>query len=188
VHKKANPVHLTMRARPGVRSLRHGLVFPAVRDAIKAAAKTSFRVVHFSVQSDHVHLIVEAADKRCLSSGVRGLAVRVARAINRTLGRQGAVWGDRYHTRALASPREVRNGLVYVLMNFRKHLPPSAGQASLDPCSSAPWFDGFRARDGTPRPPAHAHDHARPTSLPATWLARRGWRRRGLISLTERPV
>jgi REP element-mobilizing transposase RayT len=185
VHKKANPVHLTMRARPGVRSLRHGRVFPAVREAIKAATKGSFRVVHFSVQSDHLHLIVEAADTSCLSSGVRGLAIRAARAINRALGRKGSVWGDRYHTRALASPREVRNGLVYVLMNFRKHLRPHPGASPIDPCSSAPWFDGFRGRDGTARDPSRRD--GQPTSAPATWLARRGWRRRGLIGLAERP-
>jgi putative transposase len=185
VHRKANPVHLTMRARAGVRSLRHGRVFPAVRDAIRAAAKAEFHVVHFSVQSDHVHLIVEAADKSSLSRGIQGLAIRIARAVNRALGRQGSLWDDRYHTRALAGPREVRNGLVYVLMNFRKHLRPQPGMTSVDPCSSAPWFDGFRARDGTPKPPTN-HD-APPTSRPRTWLATRGWRQRGLISLAEHP-
>jgi hypothetical protein len=161
-------------------------VFVAVRGAIKAAMKASFRVVHFSVQSDHVHLIVEASDTRSLSSGVRGLSIRIALAVNRALGCGGKVWGDRYHTRALCSPREVRNGLVYVLMNFRKHLRPSAGRASVDPCSSAPWFDGFRARDGTARQP-DVRDDA-PTARPTTWLASRGWRSRGLIGLGERPA
>jgi putative transposase len=178
-------VHLTLRARSGVRSLRNDRVFSAIRQAIKAATKSTFRVVHFSVQSDHLHLIVEASDGRGLSSGVRGLSIRIALAINRALGRHGSVWGDRYHTRALCSPREVRNAVVYVLMNFRKHLRLAPSHPSIDPCSSAPWFDGFRTRDGTPRPP-DLHD-APPTSRPATWLATRGWRRRGLISLTESP-
>jgi hypothetical protein len=73
---------------------------------------------------------------------VRGLTIRVARAVNRALGRKGSVWNDRYHARALSTPREVRHGLVYVLMNFRKHLRHQP--RGLDPCSSAPWFDGFR--------------------------------------------
>jgi putative transposase len=179
-------VHLTMRARAGVRSLRSGQVFAAVRDAIKASARPTFRVVHFSVQGDHVHLIVEAFDKRSLSSGVRGLSIRIALAVNRALGRRGPLWGDRYHIRALCSPREVRNGLVYVLMNFRKHLRPRAGRSDVDPCSSAPWFDGFRARDGTPRTPDRRDDP--PTSRPGTWLAGRGWRSRGLIGLAEKPA
>jgi hypothetical protein len=174
-----------MRACAGLRSLRHRSLFPAVREAIAAAGTVGFRVLHFSVQSDHLHLIVEAADKRALASGVKGLAVRTAHAVNRALGRRGRVWGDRYHTRALASPTEVRRGLVYVLMNFRKHLRPSANTPAIDPCSSAPWFDGFRAHDGTRRHPIAADRP--PTSPPRTWLATTGWRRRGLIALSEKP-
>jgi hypothetical protein len=48
---------------------------------------------------------------------VRGLAIRVARAVNRALGRRGRVFADRYHARALTTPRAVRHALVYVLMN-----------------------------------------------------------------------
>jgi len=67
------------------------------------------------VQDDHLHLIVEADDTQVLARGLRGLAIRVARAVNRALNRRGAVWGDRYHARALTSPRAVRNALVYVM-------------------------------------------------------------------------
>src|SRR5437879_4806944 len=56
-------------------------------------------------------------------------AIRVARAVNRALNRRGAVWTDRYHARALTSPRAVRNALVYVLMNRRKH---REGERGLD--------------------------------------------------------
>ena len=179
-HKARHPVHLTLRARAGIRSLRQGRLFPVVRAAIAAAAnQPRFRVIHFSVQSDHVHLIVEAADARSLSSGSRGISVRIARAVNRALGRCGPVWGDRYHTRALPTPREVRHGLVYVLMNFRKHLrrPPEG----VDPCSSGPWFDGFRSaiRAGFP-------DQA-PVASSRTWLGTVGWRRHGLIGVGEHP-
>jgi putative transposase len=125
-----------------------------------------------------VHLIVEA-NAAALAPGARGLAIRIALAVNRALGRRGRVWGDRYHTRALRTPREVRHGLVYVLMNFRKHRPWHRGV--IDPCSSAWWFDGFR--EPTPRtkdPP--------PVCRPRTWLARVGWRRRGLLRTSERPA
>jgi hypothetical protein len=109
--------------------------------------------------------------------GVQGLAIRVARAVNRVLARQGPVWGDRYHARALATPREVRNALVYVLANWRKHV---RGAVGLDPRSSAGWFDGWRspsARSSDPPPVARAR----------TWLARVGWRRHGLLGLREAP-
>jgi hypothetical protein len=130
------------------------------------------------VQDDHVHLIAEAEHARALSGSVRGLAIRLARAVNRVLGRRGRVWGDRYHARALTTPRAVRHALVYVLMNFRKHR--DAG-TELDPCSSAPWFAGWRA------PAAAADVGPRPIAVARTWLARVGWRRHGLIDASERP-
>jgi len=125
--------------------------------------------VHFSVQTDHVHIIVEADSGDGLRRGINGLAGRLARALNRVWRRRGAVWGDRYHARALATPREVRNGLVYVLLNFRKHLRAAPG---VDPRSSGAWFDGW------------SHDPpTRPEPCPAaparTWLATVGWRRAG---------
>jgi REP element-mobilizing transposase RayT len=183
VHKARHPVHLTLRAKAGIPSLRQARLFPVVRTAISAAAnRPAFRVVHFSVQSDHVHLIVEAADARALSSGSRGLSVRIARAVNRALGRSGPFWGDRYHTRALQTPREVRHGLVYVLMNFRKHLP--AAPPELDPCSSAAWCDGLRP----PPVPVPSGAGPPPVARPRTWLAAAGWRRHGLIAHHERPA
>jgi hypothetical protein len=122
--------------------------------------------------------MVEASDTRALSSGARGLSIRLARAINGAAGRRGRVWGDRYHTRALESPRETRHALVYVLMNFRKHRPHD--RRSIDPCSSAAWFDGFKASLASPREPA-------PTVRPQTWLASIGWRWHRLLDFRERP-
>ena len=169
VHIAAHPVHVTLRSGRAVRCLRAGGVFPAVRRALTAASRGGFRILHFSVQDDHLHLIVEADDTQALSRGLRGLAIRVARGVNRALGRRGAVWGDRYHARALTTPRAVRHCLVYVLLNRRKHCE---GERGLDPCSSALWFDGWRE----PVAPAAA-----PVVRARTWLAAVGWRRHGLI-------
>src|SRR6185369_3488108 len=104
-------------------SLRRADVFSTMRAAFALASKKHFRLLHFSVQNDHVHLVVEADRLSALQRGIQGLTIRVAKAINRVLGRRGRVWGDRYHARALATPREVRNALVYVLANWRKHVP-----------------------------------------------------------------
>src|SRR5205085_4272189 len=131
----------------------------------------------FSTSASRIHLLIEADDGRTLERGLRGLAIRVARAVNRTLGRRGAVWGDRYHARALTSPRAVRHALVYVPMNRRKHRNEAA---AVDPCSSAPWFRGWR-RPVRPAPSPNPVVPAR------TWLASVGWRRHGLIGLEERP-
>jgi putative transposase len=179
-HRGGHPVHVTLRARPGVPSLRAPEAFPAVLGALRAAGTSGFRVIQFSVQADHLHLLVEGADTRTLALGIRGLIIRVARAVNRALGRSGSVWNDRYHARALTTPREVRHGLVYVLMNFRKHVRHQP--FGVDPCSSAPWFDGFR-RPAPERPPDDP-----PVATPRSWLAGVGWRRYGLIGVYERPA
>src|SRR5262245_28110545 len=148
-HRAANPLHVTLRATDTVRCLRAARVFPAVRRGLAAASHRGFRIIHFSVQNDHIHLLIEAEDGARLSRGMRGLTIRLARAVNRALGRRGAVWGDRYHVRTLATPRAVRHALVYVLMNFKKH---QTAVGEVDPCSSAAWFDGWRAEVGTREP------------------------------------
>jgi putative transposase len=167
IHRAVNPVNLTLRARTGLPSLRSPALFRVVRDCIKASSGEGFRVVVFSVQGDHVHLLVEADDHSRLGSGVRGLSIRTALAVNRTLGRKGRFWGDRYHARDLATPREVRNALIYVLRNRQKHRPGTSSRP--DPCSSASWFDGFV--DHTPS------SDPSPVRPARTWLAAVGWRR-----------
>src|SRR5262245_10938332 len=176
-HDPRIPVHVTLRAAATIPSLRGDSVFGAVRGALVAAPRTSFRVLHFSVQTDHVHLLVEAEGTTGLARGCQGLAVRLAQAVNPVLGRRGSVWGDRYHARWLRTPAEVRNALVYVLQNFRKHVPHARG---FDSRSSAAWFDGWRTPPPRPCEPA-------PVGLPRTWLARVGWRRHGRIDAGEEP-
>jgi len=176
-HDAAHPVHVTLRAGVAVRCLRSPRAFPAVRRALAASSTGAFRIVHFSVQDDHLHLIVEAEDARVLSRGVRGLAIRIARAVNRVLRRRGSLWSGRYHARALTTPREVRHALVYVLTNRGKHRGDMNG---FDPCSSGRWFDGWR--EAAPTPPVGA-----PVARARTWLAVVGWRRHGLLAFDERP-
>jgi REP-associated tyrosine transposase len=177
-HKKAHPVHVTLRAGSRLPSLRKQLVFQDVRRAIGRTARSWFRVVHFSVQANHVHLLVEADDKVALTRGLMGVSIRLALAVNRVARRRGKVWADRYHARALRTPRDVRNGIVYVLMNWKKHVPEAKG---FDPCSSARSFSGWFAHPSVGPPPAE-------TVTPAeTWLLRVGWKRHGLITSSERP-
>ena len=171
---------LTLRARADLGSLRGPRRFPVLERAIAAASRSDFRIVHFSVQGDHLHLIAEAHDKAALSSGMRGLMIRAARALNCVVGRSGPVWADRYHCRELGTPREVRNALVYVLLNSRKH---GRDVAALDPCSSARWFDGWRNHD----PVVDLAVDPPTVVAPRTWLLGVGWRRHGLVRLDVGP-
>jgi REP element-mobilizing transposase RayT len=181
-HRAANPVHVTLRA--SLRSLRSQFVAPTVLCALRAANRDGFRVVHHSIQANHLHLIIEARSVEALSSGMRGLAVRLARRINRLLFRRGRVWVDRWHGNELSSPRQVRNALVYVLQNHVKHSAGAGG--ALDPLSSAGSFDDFapvqlggaRVAPSAPVQPVFAQ----------TWLLRVGWKRHGLIRRDEVPA
>jgi putative transposase len=211
-HDRVHPLHVVLRSR--FRPLRGQFVFPTLRKALAKAtrAREGFRIVQFSVQHDHLHLIVEASDKTTLSRGMQGLAIRVARAVNGLVGRSGKLWADRFFSRALGSPRAVQRALAYVLNNFRKHRTHDAcghnarpaqpeGAYRIDPYSSAPYFDGFRELHGhAPRDlPASRSLPLLPIGVPLpeateeapivraeTWLARSGWRRAGTISFAER--
>src|SRR6185503_717250 len=90
------PVHVTLRAREGLPSLRSMRVFPILQRSLAASHKSAFRVVHFSVQSDHIHLVAEGDEVNALVRGIQGLACRCAKAVNRAARRRGSVWASRY--------------------------------------------------------------------------------------------
>jgi putative transposase len=161
-------VHVTFRRAKQLPSFRsqvlHDLVLAIIRQMEK---REGFRVAHYSVQVDHVHLILEAETDQALNGGIRSFAIRVALGVNSLLRRKrGRVWGDRYHRRDLGSPPEVRHALVYVLANGVKHGVTKRGQ--LDPCSSARWFNGWVTPLQLPEEPS-------PTQPPSTWLLTTGW-------------
>jgi putative transposase len=141
-----------------------------------------------------VHLIVEAAERRALTAGVHGLEARITRYVNELLDRRGSLGADRWRGRALKSPREVRNALVYVLANFRKHASRPVPRGA-DPCSSGAWFQGWRGMDTQRGPPPLAarawplgkEDEKVPVTAPKTWLLRKGFLRAGSIRLDEAP-
>jgi len=126
---------------PHVWNLRSRRSSTEIRKAILAAAQRyAMQLCEFSVQGNHVHLVVEAADQGALAQGMKGLGVRLARGLNKVMGRRGQVLAERYHAHVLRTPNEVRNAVHYVIHNYRRHqlqlgtmLPPSF----VDPYSSA---------------------------------------------------
>jgi REP element-mobilizing transposase RayT len=176
------PVHVTAKLSRGLPPLRRRAEYAALRAAFAAGCdRFGFRLVHYAILNDHLHLVVEAADRRALSRGLQGLLIRVAKALNKLWSRRGRVFADRYHDRILKSPREVRNVLAYVMGNARKHA--AQGRAirvtkAVDTFTSAPWFDGWeetltvRGLEFVVRPVASAQ----------TWLLAVSWRRHGLLS------
>lgn len=182
------PAHVTMKLRRGLPRLRSKREYASLRTAFAAGCdRDGFRLTHYAVLNDHLHLLVEAVDREALSRGIQGLAIRIAKALNKLWQQRGTVFADRYHDRILKTPREVRNALVYVLANGKKHAAEGREvlvSQAIDTFTSAPWFEGFRERfevrglEEIPRPVADAR----------TWMLTIGWRRHGLLSLHELPA
>jgi REP element-mobilizing transposase RayT len=200
-HKGRHPVHITLRARHGLPSFRqqlvHALILRVLRDQRRRAYGATFQIVHFSIQSNHVHMIVEADDgplvsssstkgpsrKTPLRSGVSGFVIAFAKRLNAMFKRKGKVWDDRYHRHDLESPHEVKTSVRYVINNFRKHGHVTFGMGAFDYYSSAQHFDGWSeglfAQFREPEPWTE--------TAPRTWLLAQGWKVHGLISPLETP-
>ena len=146
VHCHRHPLHVTVRLRQGLPSLRSQAMFERVLQKIPTPARF-LRIVQWSVQSNRIHLLIEANDRGRLTQGMKGFAVRVAKGLNSLLGIRGRIWADRYHARALKTPREVRNVLVYVLCNRAKH----GGRSGPDALSSGRFLGVGRRRPASER-------------------------------------
>jgi REP element-mobilizing transposase RayT len=180
-----HPCHVTLKVKKDVHQLRRAkLVNELERSWREACQRARFRLVHYSIQSDHVHLIVEANSARDLACGLKSIAARFARGVNRVFHRTGGVLADRCHVHVLRTPREIRNAISYVLLNARRHFAKRTGRPPaiirIDPASSGRWFAGWR----TPTPPVRDPPAV---AVPRTWLLSVGWRRRGLLDPAEVP-
>jgi REP element-mobilizing transposase RayT len=192
------PCHVTLRVKPGLQSLRGGAVAREIEESFRrGCVRKEMRLVHYSIQDDHAHLIVEANGVTALGNGMKSIASLFAFAVNRALGRTGKVLRDRYHHKVLKSPRQVRNAIAYVLLNARRHaakriaklrkagvknIAPLGRARGVDAYSSARWFEGWRA--GAPSRPVSKP----PVAEPRTWFLKRGWRLHGLIDPNEIPA
>jgi REP element-mobilizing transposase RayT len=184
------PQHVTLRVAADTPSLAREYLMKVIRRIIKAAHKSSFRIVEFNVLSNHLHLITEAAGKEALARGVQGLEVRLARRLNSALKRAGKLFPLRYHARALKTPTEVRNCLRYVLLNRKHHdVEKKFAKTWIDPHSSAAWFDGWAqpivVNTDWKRELVEAE---RPTAHASTWLLEVGWRKLGALRFDEAPA
>jgi REP element-mobilizing transposase RayT len=199
--KPSEPVQVTIRTIEDVSELRGFDAYGAVRKAmVSTLGRSGFRIVHISIQGNHVHLMIEADNRRELSCGMRGFQISAAKHLNAAISkrrhlrrrRRGKVFTDRYHATIIRTPSHARRELVYVLNNWRKHGESQLVRARgwcIDPLSSAPSFDGWKDVDiKRLRPPPELEPYLPlPVWEPRSWLLREGWRRYGLIRSNEVP-
>ncbi|HTJ45395.1 MAG TPA: transposase, partial [Kofleriaceae bacterium] len=179
-HDPKHPVHVVLRVTRDVSSLRTRHAYRAIRRAVdRCRARSDFRIAHMSIQSNHVHLLVEADSKEALTRGMQGFAVSAAKRLNRELHRaRGDVFAYRYHATAITSPTQARNAVSYIVNNWRHHGCDRYCSWRTDPYSSAHAVAGW-------------HVEARPDRLPVvrptTWLLRDGYERAGPVEPDEVP-
>ncbi len=212
--KRRYPVHVVLRVVKEIGSLRKRHMYKALREATITVAlrelndneNGAFRIVHISIQRDHVHLLVEADHKMALSRGMQSFQISAAKHLNRAVSvkavraelrrtptyraamtnrRRGTVFPDRFHQEIITSPKQARRALGYVLNNWRKHREDAHDAARrwrIDPYSTGVQFDGWKEREH-----ALVYMPYRETYLPLvvylpkTWLLYEGWRKHGLI-------
>jgi REP element-mobilizing transposase RayT len=218
------PVHVVLRVVDAIGSLRKRQMYKALREATIAVALRelnykddgAFRIVHISIQRNHVHLLVEADHKMALSRGMQSFQISAAKHLNRAVSlkgvrvalgasrrtdpryraamakrRRGTVFPDRFHQEIITTPAQARHTLAYVLNNWRKHREDREGVAStwqVDPYSTGVLFDGWAERADA-LTYMQFRDTYEPMAvyLPKTWLLYEGWRRHGLVSFDEVP-
>lgn len=183
--KTSTPLHLTWRLKEDLVNLRCGDVLTLFKAASKRAKEFGLHVIHFSLQSNHIHLIVECRNNDCLKCGTRSLASSLGKGIRKITGGRGGVFAGRFDLKVLKNPTVVRNAMVYVLQNFSKH---ARLLNHVDRYSSAPYFSQWRRLLGPRIGPILAGMGSRsqgpqPEFLgqPTSWLAREGWLRARLV-------
>jgi REP element-mobilizing transposase RayT len=207
-HKPRFPAHIVLRVAEKIGTLRKRHLYSALRAATIAVAlrelaydevNGAFRIVHISIQRNHIHMLVEADNKRALSRGLQSFQISAAKHINREYSaklklaqrRRGAVFVDRYHAEIIKTPRQARRALAYVLNNWRKHREDQktfAKSWNVDPYSTGFQFTGWREReDKDVRWLGPDTYETLVTYFPKTWLLSEGWRKHGTISFYEVP-
>jgi REP element-mobilizing transposase RayT len=191
-----NPLHVVLRVTPEIGSLRKAKLYKALRHATYvAAAHEHMRIVHVSIQREHIHLLVEVENKDALSRGMQGFKISAAKQINRAVGggdakarRRGSVFVERYHSEVIDTPRRARHALAYVLNNWRKHGEDRRSAYKTDPYSTGCVFTGWKAFEGRhlmwKLPEGY---YPLIVWLPQTWLLREGWKRYGPVRFDEVP-
>jgi REP element-mobilizing transposase RayT len=192
VFQARHPLHVTVRLRDGLPSLRGKEEFRQLKKAISKARARGLAIAHFAILSNHLHLVLEAQDKRSLGRQMQSFGISLAKRLNATLKRKGAVLRERYYVHILRTPSEVKRAIVYVLGNAFKHAG-SKGRIALDLFSSSAtvaddtWHQllgkSWRMIVGFPLGESPGEDEKLLAELhgilvePRTWLLAQGWRR-----------
>jgi REP element-mobilizing transposase RayT len=119
--KKPSSLHLTIKVEKIKADIKNKTVLSILKRAIQNARKQGLRVIHFSLEYDHVHLLIEAENNTTLGKGMQAFGVTFSKAINRVRKTTGKVYKHRYHFKAITSPKQLKNVMSYIFKNGVKH-------------------------------------------------------------------
>lgn len=168
------PVHITMRVKKGIISLRGPKMNKAFKASLLKAKKKGLAVVHYAIESNHVHLFAESESNESLRSGMSSFGSSFGKASRAATGGRGSVFQGRYHLRVLKTPRQTKNALAYVLMNHSKH---EGSKPYPDDRSSARYFSDWKSLLGGNYRVLKAEETPEFLSAARSWLGREGWRK-----------
>ena len=142
------PLHIVWRISRGLPGLRTPRALRRLERAFRLGKeRNGFALIHYSIQQDHLHLMVEVKDRRKLSRGLQALGIRLAKQLNSLWHRRrGSVFAERYFAAALKDWKQVWRTVRYILNNGRKHGTWSAPNQA-DPYSSGPWYVQWLSTD-----------------------------------------
>jgi putative transposase len=136
--KKTTPLHINFKIQKG--GLRSKSILKFLKHAILKARHQGLHITHFSLQTNHVHLMVEAYNNQILSQGMRSLLISFSKKLNFYWKQQGQVMKERYHLHVLRTLRETQNALKYVLQNDSKHHTSYLSEFSAELFKSQTWL------------------------------------------------
>jgi REP element-mobilizing transposase RayT len=118
---RLSSLHLTVKILRIKANLKNKVVLSILKRSILNARKMGLRVIHFSLEYDHVHLLIEAENNIILGKGMQAFGVTFSKALNRMRKINGAVYKHRYHFRKIVGARQLKNVLNYIFNNGIKH-------------------------------------------------------------------
>lgn len=107
------PVHVNFKYNTYIKKK---FCLKLLKRAIVNGRKFGLKVTQFSLQHNHIHLIIEAESNEILTAGMRSITITFAKGLQK-----GKVQIERYHLHVLKTLREVRNAVKYVMFNSQKH-------------------------------------------------------------------
>jgi len=88
----------------------------------KAKEKYDFKLKHFCLMSNHIHLLIEPGPKTSLSKLMQWILSVFAIRFNRYFGHRGHVWYDRFKSKIIRSFRQFITTFHYISQNPVKAL------------------------------------------------------------------